>query len=82
MSEEITKHNLFRAARPKAETRADVTDRAARAIIDAETERREAKSARLKQARLEHEAEVAASRPPAKQRPAKAAGPRRGRSSA
>ena len=46
----------------RAETKADVTDHAARSIISAEAERREAKTARLRQARLEQEAAQAATR--------------------
>lgn len=45
---------LFRAT--KQETRADVTDRAAREIIDAETAAREQQIARLRTARLRKEA--------------------------
>jgi hypothetical protein len=40
----------------KAETKADITDRTARTIIGAEAERREVKTARLRQARLEGDA--------------------------
>jgi hypothetical protein len=46
----------FKPKPSKAETKADVTDHAARSIISAEAERREAKTARLRQARLEQEA--------------------------
>jgi hypothetical protein len=60
MSAIITKDNLFRPARSKAETKADITDSAARAIIDAEAEKREAKTERLRKARLKMEAEQAA----------------------
>lgn len=78
---DITRHDLFRPKPSKAETKADITDHAARAIIDAEAERREAKTARLRQARLEAEARLAAGEAPAKPRRAKAAAPRRARSS-
>ena len=61
MSDGITEHNLFRPKASKAETKADVTNHAARAIIGAEAERREAKTARLRQARMEAEAKLAAS---------------------
>lgn len=43
-------------ARSKAESKADATDHAARAIIGAEARSREAKTRRLRQARLEREA--------------------------
>ena len=82
MTKVITRDNLFRPARSKAETKAEITDHTARAIIDAETERRETKSARLRQIRLEKEAEEAATAtPPPKLRRTKAPGPKRGRSS-
>lgn len=57
MAETITKDNLFRAARPGPQTKADITDSTARAIIKAETDSREAKTRRLRQARLEMEAQ-------------------------
>lgn len=47
---------LFRPIRSKAESKHDTTDNAARSIIDAETARREAKTARLREARLAQEA--------------------------
>ncbi len=77
----VTEQNLFRAKASKAETKADITDHAARAIVGAEVDRREAKTARLRQARLEAEAKLAASAAPAKPRPVKPAAPRRGSSS-
>lgn len=54
----------------RARAKAEATDEAARAIIDAEAERREAKTARLKQARLAQEAATVAK--PAKKPPARA----------
>jgi hypothetical protein len=74
MNSAITKDNLFRPARSKAETKADVTDSTARAIIDAEIESREAKTERLRKARLKMEAEQAAAteKAPAKKTRAKA----------
>ena len=81
MSSIITEHDLFRPKPSKAETKADITNHAARTITGAEAERREAKTARLRQARLEAEAALAAAPPPAKPRRAKAAAPRRARSS-
>lgn len=70
---DITQHNLFKPRPSKAETKADITDHAARAIIGVETERREAKTARLRQARLDAETKQAASAPPTKPRRSKAA---------
>ena len=74
MSAIITKDNLFRPSRSKAETKAQVTDNAARAIIDAEVDSREAKTERLRQARMKMEAEQAANEEaaPAKKTRAKA----------
>lgn len=82
MTKVVTRDNPSRPARSKAETKAEITDHAARTILDAEAERRESKTARLRQARLENEAkEAAQAAPPAKPRRAKAPGPKRGRSS-
>lgn len=74
-----TQQNLLRPTRSKAETKADVTDYNARAIIGAEAEHRDAKTARLRQARLEHEANLAATPPAVQQNRAKASTPRRTR---
>lgn len=60
MTSTITQSNLFKPRPSKAETKADITDHAARAITDAEIERREAKTAKLRQARLEKETMAAA----------------------
>ncbi|WEX11823.1 hypothetical protein [Chelativorans sp. AA-79] len=57
MTETITKDNLFRAVRPGPQSKADLTDSAARAIMKAEADSREAKTRRLRQARLEMEAQ-------------------------
>ena len=73
MSSAITEQDLFRPARSRTETKADTTDRAARAIIGTEAKQREVKTARLRQARLEMEATQPAPKAPAK--------PRRSRSS-
>ncbi len=81
MSDTLTKHNLFRPMPSKTETGADVTDRSARAIIHAESERRAAITARLRQARLENEAKRAAAPLPADPRCTKIASPRRARAS-
>lgn len=59
MSHAIAEHSLFKLKPSKAETKADVTNHAARAIIGDEDARREAKTARLKQARLAQEASEA-----------------------
>lgn len=47
----------------KQESKAQTTDNAARAIIDSEASRREAKTARLREARLKMEAEQPAVAP-------------------
>lgn len=67
MSHVIDERTLFRPARSSAEAKADATDRTARTIIAAETERRDANTARLREARLKRDAELAAASPaPAK----------------
>lgn len=53
-------NDVFRPLRSRTETKAATTDNAARAIIDAEAARRETKTAKLRQARLESEARAAA----------------------
>ncbi|MCR5858904.1 hypothetical protein [Mesorhizobium sp. J428] len=65
---DVTQQNLFRPARSKAESKADTTNNAARAILDDEAARREAKTAKLRQARLESEARSAAAAPTPKAR--------------
>lgn len=52
----LTRDTLFRPAPSKAETKADITDRVAREIIEAETSRRQALTEKLRAARLEQEA--------------------------
>ncbi len=74
MRKSIKEHELLKPKSSKAETKADITDLAARAIIGAEAERREAKTAKLRQARMEAEAKLSAS-------PALANKPRRMKSS-
>lgn len=81
MARAISEHGVFKPKAPRAETRADITDHAARAIIRDEASRREAKTARLRQARLENEAKLAAE-PPAKPGPKKGRPTRRAKSSA
>lgn len=56
MDSQVATGSAGRPKPSKTETRAEITDHAARAIITAEAERREAKTARLRQARLEREA--------------------------
>ncbi|WP_309083145.1 hypothetical protein [Chelativorans sp.] len=56
MTQTITKDTLFQPAPTRAQSKADLTNSTARAIIKAETDAREAKTLRLKQARLEMEA--------------------------
>jgi hypothetical protein len=68
MSGTITEHNLFKPRSSKAETKADITSHTVRAIIGAETERREVKTARLRQARLEAEAMLPVALKPVKPR--------------
>ncbi|MCB1438388.1 MAG: hypothetical protein KDJ63_01335 [Nitratireductor sp.] len=48
-------NSVFRQPRSKAESKADITDRTAREITKAETENRDAKTAKLREARLERE---------------------------
>ena len=71
MTDTITKENLFRPTPSRAQSKADLTNSTARAIIKAEVDEREAKTNRLRQARLEMEARQPA---PA---PAKARAPKR-----
>ncbi|WP_336057955.1 hypothetical protein [Nitratireductor sp. CH_MIT9313-5] len=60
MSDTATKENIFKPAKSKAETKSEITDRAARAFIDAEANARDAKTERLKAQRLAMEAKRAA----------------------
>ena len=55
-TEAITKDNLFRPVPTKQQSKAELTDSTARAIIQAAADDREAKTQRLKQARLQMEA--------------------------
>lgn len=72
MSGALTKHNLFHASPARAATKADITDQIARDITAAETARRHAASARLKQLRQERDvlAQAAGETPPAGKKPA------------
>lgn len=66
MSRDIDEQRLFKPKLSQAETKAGITDHAARAITDEQASRREAKTARLRQARLESEAKLATPAPPFK----------------
>lgn len=66
MADVITELNLFKPKPSKAESKAEMTSNTARAIIDDEAAGRAAKTARLREARLENEARLAAIAPPAK----------------
>ena len=72
MARNINELGLFKAKPSKAESKADVTNHTARAIIGDEVSRREAKTAKLRQARLDKEAELASQPPPEKPAPKKA----------
>ncbi|WP_157015546.1 hypothetical protein [Mesorhizobium xinjiangense] len=52
----MTKDNLFRPMPTKSQSKAELTDSTARAIIQAEADDREGKTRRLRQARLQMEA--------------------------
>ena len=58
----VTADNLFKPGPSKAVTKTDVTAHAALAITRAEAEHREAKTTRLRKARLEQEAVLASLR--------------------
>lgn len=64
MSKDI-KQNPFRAVGSRAESKAQTTDNAFRAIVSADAKRREAVTAKLRQARLDMEAKAAAEAPAA-----------------
>jgi hypothetical protein len=52
MTKRITKDNLFKPSIPKVETKGDITDRAAKSIMDAEAAKRREKTAKLRAQRL------------------------------
>jgi hypothetical protein len=52
----LTKNNLFKVYDSKPETAMDKTTRVVRQMVDEETEQRDAKNSRLRNARLEREA--------------------------
>lgn len=58
----VTADNLFKPRPSKPVTKTDITDHAALAIIRQEAEHREAKTNRLRRARLEQEAVLASIR--------------------
>lgn len=66
MKQSINKHTLFQQPRSKAESKADVTTSNARSIMDAEVKKREAKTQRLREARLALAASEDAPAAPAK----------------
>lgn len=55
MAIELTKENFFKPTPQRSENKADVTTKAALSILIAETAIREAKTERLRKARLAHE---------------------------
>lgn len=84
MTDTATQTTPSTPPRPKGEAKAEVTDKAAWAIIDAERARREAKTERLRLAREANEAGAASSADAKAQKPKpqkKAGGARRTRSS-
>ena len=50
----INANAFFKPARSKSETKADITDHQAKAIIEDEVKQREAKTAQLRLARMKH----------------------------
>jgi len=78
MGRGIAEQSLFKPKASKAETKADITSSAARAIIRDEAAHREAKTARLRQERLDNETKLVTPNPD----PKKGAPARRARSSA
>lgn len=61
MTKSLTEQTLFRPLPRRASTKADITNEASRAITSAETEQRNAKTARLRAARLAGATAAAAS---------------------
>lgn len=73
MARSITKENVFATPLNKSEAKGDVTTRVAHSIIGTEIAAREAKTARLKAARLALEATqepLAIAKKPVRQKPA------------
>lgn len=65
----LNKDTLFKATQTKAETVMDKTTRVVREMLDTETEKREAKTMRLRKNRLEREAATQEEPPAAKPKP-------------
>ena len=55
MLKRITKENLFKPNKSRTESKADITNSIARAIIEVEAAKRRKKSERLRAQRLAHE---------------------------
>jgi hypothetical protein len=68
---EPTRDNLFKPNQTKAESKADAVSRIARSMIDEEIAKRDAKTARLKEARLALEAAASPAKLPKSVRPAR-----------
>lgn len=77
MSDVIIEEGRVQRKPSRAESKADITNRTARTILGAEALKREAKTARLREARLAQEAEQPATPAPVKQPYRKAAMVRR-----
>lgn len=73
MSKDI-RQNPFRPVGSRGDSKAQTTDQAFRAIVSADAKRREAITAKLRQARLEQEAKAAAEAPAAAPKAKKAKG--------
>ncbi len=78
MADVITEAALFKPKPSKSESKADTTTSVARAIMDDEVARREAKPAKLRAARLAMEEEQAAEAPVKKPAKAKKAAKKKG----
>lgn len=74
MNQSVKAQNLFRPSKPSPTTKADLTDRHAREILEAEAAQREAKTAKLREARIQ--AEASASEPDAPEKPRRQAKPK------
>lgn len=71
MVKSITTSGIFKPLSSKAETRSQVTDNTARAIVEAETSARDKKTAKLRAARLAKEAVESEAPPPVPAKPAR-----------
>ncbi|WP_439122358.1 hypothetical protein [Marivita sp.] len=65
----LNKDTLFKAPQTRAETVMDKTTRVVREMLDTETEKREAKTQRLRKTRLEREAQTPDEAPAPKAKP-------------